>query len=270
LTYDGRLAAWYLSPNYLAFFLAPGTLLAHHFYFHPFGARMKTFRHVFLLAFVVFMVVLFFTRSYATWVGLVVAGLAFLFLDMPESATRWKKSAALFLLVTVFSALLLLESGSPKWQALTSLQERSSLASREMIWRVAVKIISDHPVLGIGLGRFQEVYLSYQQYFPPYLEWAVPQPHNLYLAVWLQTGLLGLLGFTLFIVAWLRKMLALRRSEGENGGRRNLSALLVALLVLYLVFGLVDTPFFKTDSAFAFWFLIAFGAGLMNQEKSLR
>ena len=27
---------------------------------------------------------------------------------------------------------------------------------------------------------------EYQKHFPPYLEWAVPQPHNLYLAFWLQ------------------------------------------------------------------------------------
>ncbi|OGI21597.1 MAG: hypothetical protein A3J06_01000 [Candidatus Moranbacteria bacterium RIFCSPLOWO2_02_FULL_48_19] len=115
-------------------------------------------------------------------------------------------------------------------------------------------------LFGIGLGRFQEVYLEYQKYFPPYLEWAVPQPHNLYLAVWLQTGLLGLIGFILLVS---RAIILLIKNKSRE------SALLLGLLTLYLIYGLFDTPFFKTDLAFSFWLVIALIMTLPKPEAEL-
>ena len=102
-------------------------------------------------------------------------------------------------------------------------------------------------LFGIGLGRFQAVYLEYQKYFPPYLEWAVPQPHNLYLAVWLQTGLMGLIGFIILVA---RSIFILIKNKNRE------AVLLLGILTLYLVCGLFDTPFFKTDLAFSFWLAI--------------
>jgi O-antigen ligase len=265
LTYDNRLTAWYSSPNYLAFFLAPGVLLAHYFYFHQFFSRKKIAQVLIFLELLLLIVVLFFTHAYGTWVSVVVAGLIFLFLDTSAVSSWRKKAMGAFLLLTIFGTFLLFESNSEKWHTLTSLQERSSLESRITIWHVATKAIADHPFLGIGIGRFQEVYLSYQQFFPPYLEWAVPQPHNLYLALWLQTGIIGLFGFGLLVVVWLKELFVLQREPNEDKNKKKLSALLIALLSFYLVLGLVDTPFFKTDLAFIFWFIIALGLSIVRR-----
>lgn len=265
LTYDSRLAAWYGSPNYLAFFLAPGVLLVGHFLSSLPRANQSLLRPLLWLSVATLMPVIYFTRSYETWVGLLVALFIFLFLG---TVFPWrKKIAAALLCLGIFSLFIFLESGDAKWQSFATLDERSSLASREMIWRSAARIIADHPVAGIGVGRFQETYLAYQRYFPPYLEWAVPQPHNLYLAVWLETGLMGLVGFFLLMTALFRKMLALSRSDDEDS--RKISVFLIAALAMYGIAGLVDTPFFKTDLAFIFWFIVAFGIGQlrMSQQK---
>ncbi len=264
LTYDGRLAAWYASPNYLALFLAPGVFLASYFliWAHP----RQALRQLLLWACLATVsAALFLTRSYETWAALLAALFIFFLTDTAFPSWR-KKIAAALVCLGIFSVAVLFESGSGKWQALVMLNERSSLASREMIWQVAAKIISDHPFFGIGIGRFQETYLEYQRYFPPYLEWAVPQPHNLYLAIWLQTGLIGLLGFFLLVTRWFRGMLMLVRDTG-TGQSGSMSALLIALLAMYGIVGLVDTPFFKTDLAFIFWLTLAFGGGLLQQKK---
>ena len=58
-------------------------------------------------------------------------------------------------------------------------------------------MIEKNPLFGIGPGNFQNKYLEYQKYFPPYLEWSAPQPHNIFLAFWLESGLLGLAGFVI-------------------------------------------------------------------------
>src|SRR3990167_663538 len=203
---------------------------------------------------------LFFTHSYAVWISVALAALPFLFLDT-ASIPSWRKTlATLFLLTIIVGTFFLFESGSEKWQALMQLENRSSLVSLVMIWQSAGKMIADNPLFGIGLGRFQEVYLEYQKYFPPYLEWAVPQPHNLYLAVWLQTGLLGLFGFILLIT---RSVYILIKNKSRE------SALLLGLLTLYLIYGLFDTPFFKTDLAFSFWLVIALIMTLPRPEAEL-
>jgi len=261
LTYDGRLAAWYMSPNYLALFLAPGTLLAHYFFFHPIFSKTRIMRPLICLMLTLLLAALFFTHSYAVWISVALAGLLFLFLDTAHISSWRKTLATAFLLTVIIGTFILFESGSEKWQALTQFENRSSLSSRMMIWQSAGKMIADNPVFGIGLGRFQEVYLEYQKYFPPYLEWAVPQPHNLYLAVWLQTGLLGLIGFILLVS---RATILLIKNKSRE------SALLLGLLVLYLLYGLFDTPFFKTDLAFSFWLIIALILTLPKPEAELQ
>ncbi|OGI15112.1 MAG: hypothetical protein A3E38_00650 [Candidatus Moranbacteria bacterium RIFCSPHIGHO2_12_FULL_54_9] len=271
LTYDGRLAAWYASANYLAFFLAPGVFLASHFFPRAFFFP-RSGKRMFLPLFsgsglILILAALLLTRSYEIWVSILAASFIVLFLRRAPLFSWRKKIAFALLLASIASLLIVFESGSEKWQALVGMDERSSLASRVMIWQSAGKMIADHPVWGIGIGRFQEAYLAYQQYFPPYLEWAVPEPHSLYLALWLETGIIGLSGFFLLVAAWCREMFLLARSASASEYTKKTSTLLLALLALYGVLGLVDTPFFKTDLAFAFWLLLAFGLGLLRESE---
>jgi O-antigen ligase len=257
-TYDGRLSGWYQSPNYLAIFLAPGPFLVHYVYFRlPLSKKTKIYKLALLLSLILFVGLLFLTHSYATWLGIAVAGCLFLAVDTTVIAPWRKKLVGVLLLGIILGTFIFLESGNEKWQSLVSMQERSSFTSREMIWQAATKIISDHPLFGIGLGRFQEVYLSYQKYYPPYLEWAVPQPHNIVLAVWLQTGVLGLVGFALLV---FQAVILLIKNKSRE------SVLLLGLLALYLIYGIFDTPFFKTDLAFSFWLIIGLTLALPKPE----
>jgi O-antigen ligase len=114
-----------------------------------------------------------------------------------------------------------------------------------MIWQSAGKILEDNPTWGIGPGNFQEKYLEYQKYYPPYLEWAVPHPHNLYLAFYLYSGILGLAAFLLSIFFWLKKIMAQKKE----------ATVLVALGIIayFLLHGMVDTTYFKNDLAVIFW-----------------
>lgn len=135
-----------------------------------------------------------------------------------------------------------------------------------MIWQAALKIGQDHWLLGIGPGLFQKYYLDYQKYFPvPYLEWAVPQPQNLFLAWWLQTGLLGLMGFLWLLVNFFRWALAAWRQKkpsffplsGTSEGRQPLALVLMAVMIYILAHGLVDTTYWKNDLALIFWVVMA-------------
>ena len=128
-----------------------------------------------------------------------------------------------------------------------------SIKSRLVIWQSAWEILKDHPLIGIGPGMFQKYYLDYQPRFEPYPEWAVPQPHNIFLAFWLQTGLLGLIG-----LVWLLAVFFRETKKGLNPGQGSiLMIILMAAMIYVIVHGLVDTTYWKNDLAIIFWLITA-------------
>ncbi|TXH02136.1 MAG: O-antigen ligase family protein [Candidatus Moraniibacteriota bacterium] len=243
LTYDGRLAGPYLSPNHLAMLMAPGVPLGAYFIGMYSGGR----RPMAIVATVLIIFSLWATRSYAAW-GAVLAVIGVGSILYQVKKPRFPLIAPVAILVLVFGTVLWHEQGTEKWQSLISGDERSSLASRFMIWRVAEKIAVDAFPFGIGTGRFQEVYLSEQVNFPPYLEWAVPTPHNLYLYFFLEGGIMTLVGF-LGCVSIV--IIRARRVFAHQATR--LGVLGIMLIMLYLIYGLVDTPYMKNDLALAVW-----------------
>jgi O-antigen ligase len=80
------------------------------------------------------------------------------------------------------------------------------------------------------------------------LEWAVPHPHSVYLAFWVETGLVGLIGFLWLVISWFKKIL-----QAENDGMK---VVLFGIMAYFLLHGLVDTTYFKNDLAAVFWLVI--------------
>src|SRR3989338_7558911 len=107
---------------------------------------------------------------------------------------------------------------------------------------------------------FRGGFLGKQKNYPPYLEWAVPQPHNIYLAFWLQTGLLGLTGFLLLLVWYFKKLL--------NNLSLVVSCWLLVVMTYTLLHGSVDTLYWKNDLSFMFWALLGFVSLLRENEVS--
>lgn len=272
LTFDGRLSGFYPSPNFLAVFVAPAIPLA--FFLAGFisdGEPWSRWKKGGLgVGGLIVLSCLFFTHSYGVWVALVVSVCFLFFGNMWLKGFQRKSLVFLLGVLLGVSLLVLLESGSTKWQALSSLDGRSSFSSRLMIWRAGWRIFIDQPLLGIGLGRFQEVYLRYQLYFPPYLEWAVPQPHNLFLAIVLQTGSFGLFGFLLLVGRFGYLLLKLLLSQESTNSQARLGALFFgSFLLLFFVYGLTDTPYFRNDLALTFFLFLGLGFSQRWHEKTL-
>jgi len=158
----------------------------------------------------------------------------------------------LFLKILILIILMIFISiTAAKLNQIINSENRSSFHSRLMIWDASVKIIKDNPIFGIGPGTFQETYLSYAEKFDePYLEWAVTQPHNTFLAFYLQTGLIGLIGFILILIWFFCR----RRDEAMP---RLCNGQIISVLMIYiLVHGLVDTMYWKNDLSLMFWLII--------------
>lgn len=254
LTYDGRLRGFYLSPNHLAMILIPGLLIGLWDILK--SKKINFFKLIYLLP---ILVTIFFTHSYGAWFTLIFSTLLLLFFT--------HKRLILFFLILIFT-LILAEYPSEKFQNLSNFQIKSSTTSRIVIWQSAKKIITDHWFWGIGAGNFQEKYLAYQPYFKPYPEWAVPQPHNLFLAFWLQTGLLGLGGFLYLIISWSTKIIKILIFSKDFYQKR-FSLLIFVLFFSHLIYGLIDTPYWKNDLSLIFWTIIYLGLQLEFLSRPL-
>lgn len=243
VTYDNRLEIFYGSPNYLAMYLSSGFFFGVYFLLKSWFQKKyskKIFFHLFLL--IIVSISLFFTYSY----GALSASLAALFLSAAVIFPN-KKYFLLGIFVSVAFLAFIFQINSPKFSGLFS--ERSSLASRMIICDASLLMIKENPILGIGPGNFQTNYLALQKHFPPYLEWAVPEPHNLFLAFWIQSGLLGIIGF-LSLLYFIFNTLWISLKHKKDALT---CASLLGFFLYTILHGLTDTTYWKNDLSFIFW-----------------
>ena len=263
ITYDLRLRGFFLSPNHLAMALAPALVVVLGLLFSEILRRAqdperrrgtnKKASPVLGGALAVIAAALFFTQSLG---GIISAAFGVLLLALLFRKVSPKTAAALIAVTAVIAltAFTAMDIGS-----------RSPFASRFMVWQASVEILKDHWVWGIGPGAFQHHYLAVQPNFPPYLEWAAPQPHNLLLAAWLSAGLLGVVGFLGLVLGITKRsassklsadkaLFALHNRPSSNYYLLSTTTAALAAVVLH---GLIDTPVLKNDLALVFWLLLA-------------
>ena len=281
LTFDGRLKAFFLSPNYLAMYLSPVFLILIVLLLDIFGARasvrnyskrltsifrlkpsLKLLNIKYPIFLIIILIPLYFTYSYGAFLGIFVATIYLLIIGLKPLLRISNIKYPIFLIIISISFIFIT---AVKFSQITNLDDRSSFHSRLMIWNTSVEIIKDNPLFGIGPGTFQDVYLSYSEKFDkPYLEWAVPQPHNIFLAFYLQTGMIGFVGFIL-ILFWFF-------NGCKNEALPRLYWQIINVLMIYiLVHGLVDTTYWKNDLALMFWLIVGMRVVLRRiMHKAMR
>jgi O-antigen ligase len=241
-TYDGRIAAFFSHPNFLAMYLVPCFLISFSGTFK--GVRKNRKASLSFSLIIIFSAILL-AQSIGAVISVIFGSL--IYITLSKNLSKNKKIyllSSLLLLITVATTILL-----PKINTFIE-SDRSSLQSRITIWHSATMILEDNWLIGIGAGNFQSYYLNYQKYFPPYLEWSSPQPHNIFLAFWIQLGILGFSGFLLILFWFYRSGIKILKKEA-------LSATLIAVMSGILIHGLVDTTYWKNDLSIVFWMIIA-------------
>lgn len=164
--------------------------------------------------------------------------------------TRWP---AIAIGLLSLSSILGLSGLSPIKQELL-FQDRSAQLRLDM-WKETKEFLRDHPIRGAGLASYEERIVPYRQ--DRRIE-VFHHPHNLFLTIWVNTGLVGLVGF-IFIVIWC--LWQIRKNKTQE------IKFFLSSLVVILVMGLVDSPYIKNDLAILFWLLPALL--LMNRPIGL-
>src|SRR5690348_2159630 len=123
----------------------------------------------------------------------------------------------------------------------------NSVANRDALYREAVEMLSQRPILGAGLDGFA---VRVAPFRPPGAIVHI-YPHDVWLTTWSEIGLAGVVVFALIVIALIV------RGARNLGSARDLSRPLlwgsVGALVLFVVHGLFDSPYWKNDLSVEFW-----------------
>ncbi len=232
------------SPNFFASSLLLPLSLAVGYFLSRNSRRIKmlSLGGVGVLGFTIFL-----TMSRGALVALFALTLVYCF--------RFRLAPRVLVPALVLGVLILL---SPE---LLFVRIEESVASRAQgrwdIWKAGLEALKHHWILGAGLSNFAAVYQQYAgvaSNFQGYLR----SPHNVYLGVWVETGLIGL--FTFLGAAWtqLKQLRQLVKAPGELACAQMVA--LEAALVAVLVHGLAAELLW----AKSFW-LVMFMAALATR-----
>ncbi|MFC1978759.1 O-antigen ligase family protein [Chloroflexota bacterium] len=150
---------------------------------HP---RLRICASIFTLLFVLLTAM---TNSRGGWIA---TGIALLVILV------WRSKRALLIFPAIAGVIIwILQSGYDPLN-IFQLTSESNL-HRIQIWETSIQILNNYPLLGCGLGTFPIVLASYAN-----LSFEVSSPHNQYIMLYADTGILGILAgviaFTVIII----------------------------------------------------------------------
>ena len=238
----GRVYSFYENPNALALLLL---LTLPVIVALIFSSRHWVSRILAAVVFVIGGVCLGMTYGRASWVGLVVAALVYVFL--------WNRKLLPFCVLAGIAALPLLPTSIfNRILSIFNLNDTST-SSRFDLWAAGLQVIRREPITGVGLGadavrRMVKLTQLYQG------RASFVHCHNIYLQIWAEMGLLGLVSF---LGTMLGTMKAAARAVHHcpNTPARHMAIGGAAAILGAMVCGLADYLWTYPRIMFLFWFV---------------
>ena len=178
--------------------------------------------------------------SRAGWIGLFASIIAYALI----SGEKKIKSTILWLIIAL--CVITVITPSLRQRLTAPFRGEKSSSSRITLWQSGIKAIKQSPIFGLGLTGYKTKYdeLISDKTLPQH-----NYPHNIFLNLWVETGLLGLVTLTSIILITIYKGLK---------DKNNILKLSVALfLITFLTQGQLDNPYFKNDLAVVFWIILS-------------
>ena len=141
------------------------------------------------------------------------------------------------------------------------LQQKQTVAeknveSRQALWQGAVQMSMDHPITGVGPGRYGAESVNYVRDNPIVIH--NPAAHNAYFEILAENGPFALAAFLAFLAgSWT--MLSRQRRASERAGNREGVRLATTLQAALLV-AIVGAMFLSEQLAIPFWLIGALAA----------
>lgn len=142
-------------------------------------------------------------------------------------------------------------------ERLTHLTDMSYVTNYDRVdrWMAAWHIFLEHPILGVGWGRYADEYFRYIYYLDTYSTEIRMGAHNLYLEILSESGILGGIAYSILIGVFALEARRLRRRCQD----RFYHTLLIGIpgaMITYLVHAIVNNLGPSDKIAIYFWLFI--------------
>ena len=135
-------------------------------------------------------------------------------------------------------------------------------------WKIAIKMIKDHPILGVGNGNYVSLYGEYVSRFPELMynhNTRFPS-HNSYLKVQSELGILGTMLFIIILIAIFIKLKKFLYIEKELQHKIFFKGFFISAIV-FLFMNIFDNLFFVPKVSMYFWILVAIFEGIIYNSN---
>ena len=245
-------------------------------------SRRKNYRLLLVVSLILFVIALLITQTRNAWISTFLSlFLLMIFLIIMSQKFNMRRLLLVTMLVAsvvvISSLVLVVTSVNPevgeRAQQTTEIDEsidhtgavKSSLVMRFFIWHTAYMAFVEHTVFGIGAYSFP--FSSFQYYtiprflFDTYVEGRTP--HITYLAVAVETGVVGLLGFLIFLFASLKFSFdGIRYSKSFE---ESSFSLLLFWPLIYIIISMLMTDAWLWGQGLILW-AILLGFNLWNSK----
>jgi len=244
-------------PNILGGALAVGVLLAAGLIIKNYKNK-KTFSRLFLLSVICCLLsALFFTFSRGAWLGLIVGISVALFALVARK--RLLQQKRLLEIILVAGVLLFILFNQLSDLVVTRLSDDARLEVKSKVERIesykgAQELIKDHWLFGAGIGNYtlginNDMPGRYYQSAAPKFQPGEPA-HNVFLLVWAEIGIFGLLFFiSLLLITYYLLLKNFKKWQ-------NLSIDKIALLTAILIMLLIDHWWWSLHFGILFFWLL--------------
>lgn len=251
VTIDDRVIGIFgYSPNYTALFLAPIAVLTVTYGFE-FAVKKKYWLFLLLLtSYFVLLSAIYFSGSRGGLLA-VGAGIGIFLIAYYWSWIRKRLLSQIIIAILIIAAIYTSWTFfRPDFRVTKELGGRVATSNnlRYQIWQTTVELSKNHPILGVGLGNYQNAFSELTKNrgnFPEYITPMALTPHNIFLMFWLSTGILGILGFVWLLILFFRE--AFKKINDKT------TCIILAVMSSIILYGLIESSIWKNDLSIIFW-----------------
>jgi O-antigen ligase len=232
---ERRVTSFFGYPNAVGLFLAPIIIACFILAFDFFKQKKWLNFGFFTLAFILSMIAVCLSQTEAAWIA--VGSAIFIFMLFKKEL---RIPAILIAIVLILIIGLTPAIREPVMEKVL-LQDWSGHV-RRVTWSESLDMLKENFFFGAGLSGYPLKMIAYHR--AEYLE-IFQYPHNFILNFWSEIGLLGLAAWF-----WLTTKAGL---AGLKNYKSNFGLILLAFVVVIIIHGLVDVPYFKNDLSMMYW-----------------
>lgn len=139
---------------------------------------------------------------------------------------------------------------------------------RVKLWKAAVKMIKDHPILGIGNGNYFDVYEKYVKMYPDlsYNGHTKFPVHNSYLKIYSELGIAGIVTFMGFLLSILFKIKNFIYDIDDEFYKAFYKGFFISVIVFYFM-NISDNLLFVPKVSTYFWILVAISQSMLYNNS---